>query len=219
MTGMIKGILFDMDGVLFDTERISTESWLKTAEAMNIDLPISFINSYKGLTIKESRKLYAQRFGSDFDYDEVRAYKNAIVQEEIEKNGLPMKKGLLELLEYAKKNEIRMAVATSTGKVKAESYLQQSQIYDYFQAAVYGDTLEVSKPEPDIYLEAARRIGLRAEDCFVIEDSPMGIQSGYRAGARVIHIPDQIKVLQDVLDKTYAVCADLSEVIDLIKNS
>lgn len=213
---MIKGILFDMDGVLFDTERLSTAAWLRAAEKWKLDLPVSFINSYKGKTLTESKKLYLERFGDDFPYDEFRAEKTAYMEEDMRKNGLPVKKGVYELLAYAKEHQIKMAVATSTDRVRAEIYLKDKGIYEDFDALVYGDTLKVSKPEPDIYLEAARRIGVDASECFVIEDSTVGIQAGCAAGAKVIHVPDQIQVPDDTLKLAYKICVDLTEIIPLL---
>ncbi|MDD3403560.1 MAG: HAD family phosphatase [Hespellia sp.] len=216
---MIKGILFDMDGVLFDTERITTKAWLKLAAEWDLDLPVSFINSYKGQNLRVSRQLYLDRFGEDFPYDRFRARKTEYVQADIAENGLPVKPGVYELLQYAKEHQIQLAVATSTNQETAEKYLKQAGIYDYFCAIVYGDTVAASKPEPDIYLEAVRRIGVEARECFVIEDSPAGIMAGHNAGAKVIHVPDQIQVKEEILQKAYKVCKDLTEVIDILSGN
>ncbi|MDD3361484.1 MAG: HAD family phosphatase [Hespellia sp.] len=214
----IQGILFDMDGVLLDTERLSTIAWQKTAKRWQIDLPVSFINSYKGKNLVESRKLYLQRFGTDFPYDEFRAEKTEYMQEDIRVNGLPVKKGVYDLLKYAKEHQIKLAVATSTSRSTAEAYLRQVGIYEDFQAIVYGDSVAASKPEPDIYLEAAKQIGVKPEECFVIEDSTAGVMAGYHAGAQVIHIPDQITVPEEVLQKTYRIVEDMTKVIDLLED-
>lgn len=216
MADRVKGILFDMDGVLFDTERLTTEAWVKAAAEWKLDLPVSFINSYKGQNLRVRTQLYLERFGMDFPYEKFREKKTEYMEADIAKNGLPVKPGVYELLKYAKEHQIQLAVATSTSRKTAERYLKQTGIYEYFQAVVYGDTVEASKPEPDIYLEAARRVGVDSKDCLVIEDSPAGILAGYYAGAKVIHIPDQVQVTDDVLNRTYKVCENLTEVIDLL---
>ncbi|MDD3361468.1 MAG: HAD family phosphatase [Hespellia sp.] len=216
MADRVKGILFDMDGVLFDTERLTTEAWVKAAAEWELDLPVSFINSYKGQNLRVRTQLYLERFGMDFPYKKFREKKTEYMEADIAKNGLPVKPGVYELLKYAKEHRIQLAVATSTSRKTAERYLKQTGIYEYFQAVVYGDTVEASKPEPDIYLEAARRVGVDSKDCLVIEDSPAGILAGYHVGAKVIHIPDQVQVTDDVLNRTYKVCENLTEVIDLL---
>ena len=214
---MIKGVLFDMDGLMFDPERLSTHGWKDTAKKLNIDLPSEFINSYKGTSAVYSKKLFKNRFGQDFDYEYARGIRTDYMNSVIEVSGVPVKKGLIELLDYLKVNHILAAVATSTSQLMGEKYLKMAGVYDYFAAVIYGDTVLNGKPEPDIYLKAAQVIGINPKDCFVLEDSPAGISAGFSAGAKVIHIPDQIVIEEDIKLKVFRIVSDLSEVIKLLE--
>ena len=214
---MINGIIFDMDGLMFDTERLSTTGWLQTAEKLNIDLTIDFINSYKGTSAFYSKQLFKNRFGDDFDYEYARGIRTEYMDLVINESGVPIKKGLKELLSYLKENHILAAVATSTNQLLGEKYLKMAGVYEYFTAVIYGDTVLKSKPEPEIFLKASQAIGVAPEECFVLEDSPAGIRAGYAAGIKVIHIPDQIVIKEDIKSKVFKICKDLNEVIQCIE--
>lgn len=214
---MINGIVFDMDGIMFDTERLSTDGWLDTAKKLNIDLPIEFIDSFKGTAASFSEKLFKQRFGKDFDYEYARKLRTEYMESVIEESGVPVKAGLMELLDYLKPRQIPAAIATSTRRELAEKYLTMTGIYDYFDAIIYGDTVENSKPAPDIFLKAIQMLGKKAEECIVLEDSPNGIQAGYSAGIRVVHIPDQIMITDEMKKNVYKICNNLNEVIQVIE--
>jgi len=214
---MINGIIFDMDGLMFDTERLSTIGWTQVAKKLNIDLTIEFINSFKGTSAIYSKQLFKDRFGKAFDYEYARGIRTDYMNSVIEESGVPIKKGLVELLNYLKASHILAAVATSTNHILGEKYLKSAGVYDYFEAVIYGDTVLKGKPEPDIFLKAAQTIGRNPKECFVLEDSPAGISAGFAAGAKVIHIPDQIVIKEDIKKKVFRICSDLSEVIKLIE--
>ena len=214
---MINGVIFDMDGLMFGTEHLSTKGWQQTAEKLNIDLTIEFINSFKGTSAVYSKQLFKNRFGNDFNYEDARAIRTEYMDSVIEESGVPIKKGLIDLLDYLKTNHILAAVATSTNHVMGEKYLKMAGVHDYFAAVIYGDTVLKGKPEPDIFLKAIQTIGKKPEDCFVLEDSPAGIRAGFAAGAKVIHIPDQIVIKDDIKNKVYKFCSDLNEVITCIE--
>jgi len=214
---MINGIIFDMDGLMFDTEQLSTYGWIHTMKKLNIDLTIEFINSFKGTSAVYSKQLFEKRFGHDFDYEYARGIRTDYMNSVIEVSGIPIKNGLIELLDYLKSNHILAAVATSTNHVLGEKYLKMAGVYDYFMAVIYGDSVLKGKPEPDIFLKAARAIGKDPSNCFVLEDSPAGIRGGFAAGMKVIHIPDQIVIEDDIKKKVFKTCSDLNEVIKCIE--
>jgi len=214
---MINGVIFDMDGLMFDTERLSTNGWKQTAKKLNIDLTIEFINSFKGTSVVYSKQLFENKFGNDFNYESAREIRTDYMNSVIKESGVPIKKGLIDLLNYLKTNYISAAVATSTNHVLGEKYLKMAGVYDCFEAIIYGDTVLKGKPEPDIFLKAAQAIGKNPKDCFVLEDSPAGICAGYAAGAKVIHIPDQIVIEDDIKRKVFRFCSNLNEVITCIE--
>ncbi|SEW04181.1 HAD family hydrolase [[Clostridium] fimetarium] len=214
---MINGVIFDMDGLMFDTERLSTKAWIHTATQLNIDIPMEFINSLKGVSAFYCKQLFQNRFGPSFDFEYARSLRTEHMNLVIKESGIPIKKGLIELLSYLKSNSIVAAVATSTNHVLAEKMLKMAGVYDYFETVVCGDSVVKSKPEPDIYLKALQIIGKSSDECFVLEDSPNGIGAGYAAKIRVIHIPDEIVIEDDVKKKVFKICCDLQEVITCIE--
>ncbi|NNJ30857.1 HAD family hydrolase [Lacrimispora defluvii] len=215
---MIKGIIFDMDGVIFDTEWLSTCAWLEVGNQLNIDLPLAFINSFKGCSAKTSEALFKERFGQDFDYVSARAKRTQYMKEYISQKGVPIKKGLFQLLNYLQDNQIKRVVATSTDRKLTEFYLNSTGVLSCLDGMITGDCVEKSKPDPEIFIKAKQLIESEAEECFVIEDSPAGIYAGEAAGIRVIHIPDQVVVNQMVKSKIYKICNNLAEVIQVIEN-
>ena len=215
---IIKGILFDMDGVLLDTERLSTKAWLEVANKWGIDLSETFINSFKGMTVDGSKHIFLKRFGCDFPYHFFRAERNKYVQQFIKEEGVPVKKGVYEILDYAKARNIKTAIATSTKRSIAEEYLKSTDILDRVDHIVCGDEIIKSKPEPDIYLEAAYKIKIDIRDCLVIEDSNAGIVAGFTSGAKVIFVPDVIKLLPQNRTKVFQTAKDLNFVTNIIDN-
>lgn len=209
---MIKGVIFDMDGLMFDTERLSTEGWLRCSEILGIHMDSEFINSFKGTAREYSRRLFKERFGNDFDYDNARAIRTKYITDYINENGVPVKKGLYELLEYLKDENIPCVVCTSTQRELGEKYFEMTEVKKYFSAFVYGDMVERGKPEPDIFLKGAEMIGVAPCECIVLEDSPAGIKAGHRAGAKVIAVPDMIPLNNEVLSKV-SFCVGSLEIV------
>lgn len=216
---MIKGVIFDMDGLMFDTERLSTEGWIKCGEILGIDLDMGFINSFKGTAREYSGKLFKEKFGEDFDYDNARGIRTEYIKDYIDKNSMPVKKGLYELLQFLKDKGIPCAVATSTKKELAEKYFEMTDVKKFFSAFVYGDMVKRSKPEPDIFLKAAEMIGENICDCMVLEDSPVGINASHMAGATVIAVPDMIPLNNEVLNNVDFCVNNLNMVINLIEEN
>ncbi len=214
---MIKGVLFDMDGLMFDTERLSTEGWLRCSEIMGVDIDSKFINSFKGTAREYSCKLFKERFGNGFDYDYARELRTKYIDDYINENGVPVKNGLYKLLEYLKNKNILCVVTTSTQRPLAEKYFEMTNIKKYFNAFVFGDMVERGKPEPDIFLKGAEMIGVAPCECIVLEDSPAGINAGYRAGAKVIAVPDMIPLNNEMLSKVSFCVGSLEIVRDVIE--
>lgn len=214
---MVKGVIFDMDGTMFDTERLLTIAWHKAAGEMGVTISTELMDACRGKSTQAIGGLLRAEFGEDFDYDRICMFKNKIYHEIIEKDGVPLKKGLKELLEFLKEQKIPAAVATSTGRNSAEMVLKKAGVYDVLSAHMYGDMLRASKPEPDIFLEAAKKIGQEPKECLVIEDSISGILAGKAAGGYVIYIPDVMKVPEEVKEGITAELPDLSHVIGWIK--
>lgn len=211
---MIKGAIFDMDGLMFDTEVLSTKGWLQAGKELDFPITEEFISKFRGTNIAYSRKLFLDTYGKKVDYDKAREVRTLWMDAEIEKNGVPIKKGLIELLCYLQEHHFLSAVATSTHKELADKYLNMADVSKYFNYFIYGNMVEHSKPNPEIFLRVAGGLNLLPEECVVLEDSPHGISAGYSAGCKVIGIPDTIPFTDEVYSLCTTRCTDLSEAIN-----
>jgi HAD superfamily hydrolase (TIGR01509 family) len=215
---MVSGIIFDMDGVLIDSERQSNEGWLWAAEQLGVDMPMWLIDSFKGAPAELCCKFFDDYYKGAIDYWEAKELRTQHVYKIRETEGIPVKKGVKEVFEYIRNNGLKCAVATSTRRESAEKTLHKIGVCDYLDTVVYGDEVEHGKPEPDIFLRAAKAIGISPSEAVVVEDSINGIKAGYAADMRVVHIPDTIAIDDDIRKLTYMVCADLNGLIDVVES-
>lgn len=213
---MIKYIIFDKDGTLLDTEPIFRRAWVEVGERWSFEGIDELYPSMMGNSDEFIIEKLYQIYGADKDcrafYNERMARIMELLEEEI-----PLKSGCREILEFAKENNISVAVATSTNRERAEKNLKKTGISDCFDAIVTGDTVERSKPAPDIFLEAARQIGANKEECIICEDSYNGLLAAYNSGMIPIFVPDLLSPNEKTDELAYKTCSDLFEVIELIK--
>lgn len=215
---MVSGIIFDMDGILIDSERQSNEGWLWAAGQLGVDMPMWLIDSFKGAPAELCCKFFDDYYKGVIDYWEAKELRTQHVYKIRETEGIPVKKGVKDIFEYIRNNGLKCAVATSTRCESAEKTLHEIGVWDYLDAVVYGDEVEHGKPEPDIFLRAAKAIGVNPSEAVVVEDSINGINAGYAADMRVVHIPDTIAIDDDIRKLTYMVCADLNGLIDVVES-
>jgi len=215
---MVSGIIFDMDGVLIDSERQSNEGWLWAAGQLGVDMPMWLIDSFKGAPAELCCKFFDDYYKGVIDYWEAKELRTQHVYKIRETEGIPVKKGVKDIFEYIRNYGLKCAVATSTRRESAEKTLHEIGVWDYLDAVVYGDEVEHGKPEPDIFLRAAKAIGVNPSEAVVVEDSINGIKAGYAADMRVVHIPDTIAIDDDIRKLTYMVCADLNGLIDVVES-
>lgn len=215
---MVSGIIFDMDGVLIDSERQSNEGWLWAAGQLGVDMPMWLIDSFKGAPAELCCKFFDDYYKGVIDYWEAKELRTQHVYKIRETEGIPVKKGVKDIFEYIRNNGLKCAVATSTRRESAEKTLHEIGVWDYLDVVVYGDEVERGKPEPDIFLRAAKAIGVNPSEAVVVEDSINGIKAGYAAGMRVVHIPDTIAIDDDIRKLTYMVCDDLNGLIDVVES-
>lgn len=215
---MVSGIIFDMDGVLIDSERQSNEGWIWAAGQLGVDMPMWLIDSFKSAPAELCCKFFDDYYKGVIDYWEAKELRTQHVYKIRETEGIPVKKGVKDIFEYIRNNGLKCAVATSTRRESAEKTLHEIGVWDYLDAVVYGDEVEHGKPEPDIFLCAAKAIGVNPSEAVVVEDSINGIKAGYAADMRVVHIPDTIAIDDDIRKLTYMVCADLNGLIDVVES-
>ncbi len=209
-----KGILMDMDGVIFDTENLYLDCWLELAQRRGMDKEDVREVVYRciGVTSEESRKILLGHFGKDFPLEEALANVSAIFQQKTNHGTcIPVKKGVPEFLEAVKKSGIPVALASSTRTQIVVKELQAHGLLDYFTKVVGGDQVKRSKPSPDIFLKAAYELGLDSEDCLVIEDSANGVKAADRARCKILMVPDLVPPTEEILGLADAVVEDLTE--------
>lgn len=205
-------VIFDMDGLMFDTERLAVAGWVKAARSLGFELPEAVVISCIGLNERDSEGVVAQALGSGFPYARVRELEKKITQERVAAEGVPLKPGLERLMDSLDLWKIPMALATSTSRERAEGLLDSDGLGGRFAALVFGDQVEKGKPHPEIFLTAACRLGASPGDCLVLEDSEMGLIAGVAAGMRVIVVPDLKPPGKQALARSLACLADLGQV-------
>ena len=214
---MIRGALFDMDGVLFDTETLGMELMPKAARAYGQTMDTALYHRLLGVNEHLSRQIIAEAYGPDFPFDEFHDQFLAYFLDIAKEGRLPRKPGLVECMQGLKARGIKIALATSTQRPVVECYLQNTpELRDVFDATVCGIEVPNGKPAPDIYQEAARRIGLTPAECVGIEDSRNGLRSLHAAGVHSVMIPDLLP-FSDELAPYVDTCLDsLSDLCPLI---
>ena len=186
----IKGILFDMDGLILDTEKLYCRFWQEAARILGYPMTMEQALGMRSLNRHAGEAKLKSYFGEGISYTEVREKRIELMDAFVEKEGVTTKPGIWELLAFLQEKQIRTAIATSSPIGRTKKYLSSVHLENEFDAIVSGYMLEHGKPEPDIYVYAARQLGLEPENCIVLEDSPAGILAAYRAGCMPVMIPD-----------------------------
>lgn len=215
---MINALIFDMDGLMFDTEYLMKLGWNKASKEMHFTLTEFHLSQMRGGTRERNKLLFEQWFQGTIDYDKGRAIRSQFVREYIDKHGVPVKKGLMELLRYLKEEQIPAAVATSTPRSEASLYWDMAGVTPYLSASVCGDEVTNGKPGPEIFLTAARKIQTPPEQCLVLEDSINGLRAAKAAGSYSCMVPDLTPFSEDIRPLCDLVCSDLASVIPYLQS-
>ena len=214
----MRAVVFDMDGVLFDTEVLCMKSWMAVAERNGLWGMEEVFPRCIGLNSNDSRNIVMEAYGDDFDYPGFREQAAAWQREYLEKNELPVKPGMRELLDWLMTSGYKVGLASSTRSSSVFGHLEQAGIRDCFSAVITGDMVEHSKPRPDIYLMACRELGVEPEEAYAIEDSPNGIRSAYAAGMHTVMVPDMIPPDEEMERLSRVILKSLLEVLEYLKN-
>lgn len=209
----IKALVFDMDGLLFDSERIVQRSWQKAGEQLGYPAMGNQIYQTLGMNLAGRNEYFRRAIGRDFPCDEFTRKAREHFFCIVSKEGLPMKPGAQELLAYAKEKGYRIGIATSSRREYARNNLEQAGILSYFDAGVYGDMVERAKPDPEIYLRACGCLGMDPAVCMALEDAPAGIRSAYAAGLLPVAVPDLVYPPEEIHPMIHKICKTLRDVI------
>lgn len=212
-----KAVVFDMDGVLFDTETLCKRSWIQIARKYNITDMESVFMQCVGTNANDTRALILKHYGQDFPYDDFCKETSRWFWEWIEQKGMPIKTGVRELLAYLKESGFQIGLASSSRKTSILHHLENAGIEAYFSVIVSGDMVEHSKPCPDIYLMACRQMQISPKGAYAIEDSPNGIRSAHAAGMLPIMVPDLIAPDEEMRRLSFRIFRDLTEVEEFLR--
>jgi HAD superfamily hydrolase (TIGR01509 family) len=213
---MIKAVIFDMDGVILDTERHYVEAWQEAARSFGFDFRREHALMLRSLDLNDAEKLMKGIFGEEFDYFAIRELRKKLMVKRLDKYGLEKKPGIDELLDFLKEKNIKAAVATSTPIDLTLQHLEDVGLKDRFDRIVSAKQVAHGKPAPDVYLYACEQIGEKPDECIAIEDSPNGIKSAYAAGCKPIMVPDLTPPDEEIKLLLYGVADSLKDVVSII---
>lgn len=214
---MLRAVLFDMDGLITDTEKLLSRFWCQAANEYGFPMTPEHVLGIRSLSAKFAAPHLQSIFGEKFDYQKVRARRLKLMNDYIAENGIEAKPGLFELLDFIKEKNLLCAVCTATDRERTAKYLKSIGCYDYFDAFVCGDMIKNGKPCPDTYIEGAKALGVDTCECIALEDSPNGITSAYSAGCIAVMIPDLSQPDEELEKKVDAVCDNLADVKAVIE--
>ncbi|MBO4809355.1 MAG: HAD family phosphatase [Lachnospiraceae bacterium] len=211
-------VVFDMDGVIFDSERAVMNCWLKLADKYGIENIEKPYLACTGTTVQKTKQIMLEAYGDDFPYDEYAKEASRMYHEKYDGGRLPMKSGVIEILDFLKGNGKKIALASSTRKETVINQLRDAKIIDYFDEVITGDMVTKSKPEPDIFLLACEKIGVKPNRAYAIEDSFNGIRAAFRGGLKPIMVPDLLPADQEMREKAEEVIDNLDNVVLYLRN-
>ena len=215
---MIKAIIFDMDGLMIDSERVTFECYQERLKDMNLKMDEKFYKTLLGKPIKGIYQRFYDVYGNDFPIENVIQDVHQLMAERFETEGVPVKKGLVELLHYLKDNNYKTIVATSSNRDRVDKILAQAKITEFFDDSICGDEVTKGKPNPEVFLKSCQKLGVNVDEAIVLEDSEAGIQASYDANIKVICIPDMKYPEKQYEEKTFKILKDLTEVTAYLKS-
>lgn len=212
----VRGVLFDVDGVILDTECLYSRFWMEACHFYGFPMTKQQSLQMRSLNKTAGQEKLHVLFGPAADYATIRRKRIELMDAFVEKEGVAAKPGIYTLLDALDARGIPCAITSSSPRQRLESYLTPLNLYHRFAKVISGYDVPRGKPEPDIYLRGAAELGLKPEACLALEDSPAGILSASRAGCLPVLIPDQDTPGQDTLSLLYAKADTLSDIISLL---
>lgn len=213
---LYKAVVFDMDGVIFDSERAVMQCWKEVASRHNIPDIEKAILACTGTTMVRTREIMLNLYGTDFPYDEYARESSAIFHSRYDGGRLPMKPGVKELLTFLKEHDKKIALASSTRQQVVTDELRDAGVIEYFDRIICGDMVSRSKPAPDIFLKACEELNISPSDSYAIEDSYNGIRAAHAGGLHPIMVPDLLPADEEMQSLAEIVLPSLTSVMEYL---
>lgn len=215
----VKAVIFDMDGVIFDTERIYLESWISVFKDYGYELKKEIYFSVMGKGRDRVKEIYLENFGKKLPIEEMYKKKDQILMEKIYEDKNLLKEGAFEILSYLKKNNIKIALATAAKRERVLNHLESYKLYDFFEVITTGEDILNGKPNPEIFLKTMKKLELTCEEVMIVEDSVAGIEAAIAATGNVAHIKDLIELDDIKFLGKYKSFKSLVELLEELKKS
>ncbi len=213
----MQAIIFDMDGLMIDSERVTFECYQEVMKTMGLTMDRDFYVTLLGHTADIAKKQFEKVYGKNFPYEDALKKTHTLMARRFINEGVPLKPGLLELLQYLKKHHYKTIVATSSTRKRVDSILNLAHLTSYFDDSICGDEVTNSKPDPEIFIKACRKLHVSKNHALVLEDSEAGIQAAYNGQIKVICIPDMKQPEEQYVKMTEQVLPSLNDVTPLLK--
>lgn len=214
----IRGVLFDMDGVVLDSEKLYARFWMEACRYYGFPMTREQALTMRSANRKVGEARLQSYFGPEADYKQIRFKRIELMDAYIDEHGVEPKAGIFELMDFLNRAGIASAITSSSPKERIQNHLGSLNLYHRFDKICSGYEVPSGKPAPDIYLYGAKELGLQPGECIAIEDSPTGIESAYRAGCIPIMVPDQDQPDDKTLSRLYAKADSLTDIISLISS-
>lgn len=208
----VNTVIFDMDGVIFDTERIYLEAWTDVFAKYGYKMTKEVYTSVMGVGRKNVINTFKHIYGDDLPIDKMYKEKDQILFTRIEEGTVPTKEGVGEVLNFLRKNDYKIALATSAKRERVDKHLKDANLEGIFDVTVCGDEVEKAKPNPDIFLKAAKKLNVNPNECIVIEDSSAGIKAAFNAGMAGIHVVDLKEPDNEIIRNCYKSFNNLNDI-------
>lgn len=214
---MIRGVLFDMDGLVLDTEKLYSRFWMEACHFYGYPMTYEQSLEMRAANSRVGAENLHRFFGPDIDYKTIRAKRIELMDAFIAEHGVEPKPGIFELMDFLEERGIPAAITSSSPADRIRAHLSSLGLYHRFTAICSGYDVPCGKPAPDIYLHGAASLNLPPEQCLALEDAPLGIESAFRAGCIPVMVPDQAPPDEQAKTMLYAKADSLVDIIELLK--